>query len=190
MILSRLIKFTHGEQFSIIKVSLLSTIFVIADIVSLLLQAAGGAMQASTGLETIAKPVVIIGLVFQIVFFTFFLTAAIAFHLRMGGRSVEQQVNFSSGGGEWKQLLWIVYISGIFILIRSIYRVTEYSMGFNGYLMSTEVFFYVFDSLLMFIVMLVYNVWHPSRILNPNTLVVAASSNGFKLKVNPSVQNT
>lgn len=57
-----------------------------------------------------------------------------------------------------------LYIASILILIRSIVRVVEYLQGYDGYLMKTEVFIYVFDALLMFVTMLVLQYAHPSEI--------------------------
>lgn len=49
-------------------------------------------------------------------------------------------------------------------MIRSLFRAIEYIEGRTGYLQSTEVFFYVFDSVLMFLA-IVYLHWkHPSEI--------------------------
>jgi hypothetical protein len=53
----------------------------------------------------------------------------------------------------------------VLILIRSVYRVIEFIQGDNGYVISHEVFLYVFDALMMFLVMIVMNVFHPSVVL-------------------------
>lgn len=38
-------------------------------------------------------------------------------------------------------------------------------MGEDGYLLSHEIFLYIFDAVLMLITMAIYNVMHPSRII-------------------------
>jgi hypothetical protein len=38
-------------------------------------------------------------------------------------------------------------------------------MGQDGYLLDHEIFLYVFDAMLMFITMVLFNVFHPSRII-------------------------
>jgi len=50
-------------------------------------------------------------------------------------------------------------------MVRSIFRVVEYVQGFSGYLLSHEVYLYMFDSLLMFCVMVTFNVVHPSEVV-------------------------
>ncbi|CAF1619885.1 unnamed protein product, partial [Didymodactylos carnosus] len=140
MILSRLIRFTRGEKFSLIKVTRMSTIFVVADVVSLLLQGGGGGIQASRGLQSTGQAIIIFGLAVQVISFTLFLTVAITFQIRIGKSVVEHattNVHSSdiNGSVEWKQLLKVLYFSGCIILIRSAYRVAEYATGFDGYLM-------------------------------------------------------
>lgn len=50
-------------------------------------------------------------------------------------------------------------------MIRSVFRVVEYLQGFSGYLLSHEVYLYIFDSVLMFFVMVIFNVVHPSEVV-------------------------
>jgi hypothetical protein len=50
-------------------------------------------------------------------------------------------------------------------MVRSIFRVVEYLQGFSGYLLSHEVYLYVFDAVLMFCVMVIFNVVHPSEVV-------------------------
>jgi hypothetical protein len=64
----------------------------------------------------------------------------------------------------WKKHIIALYTGSALIMIRSIFRVVEYLMGNAGYLMSHEVFLYVFDAVLMFLVMALFNVVHPSEI--------------------------
>ena len=61
--------------------------------------------------------------------------------------------------------MWALYIASICILIRSVFRVVEYVMGEDGYLLSHEIFLYIFDATLMLFTMVIYNVLHPSKII-------------------------
>lgn len=54
-------------------------------------------------------------------------------------------------------------VSGL-IMIRSNFRVIEYALGNDGYPLTHEWTLYIFDALLMFIVMMIYYVWYPSWI--------------------------
>lgn len=49
-------------------------------------------------------------------------------------------------------------------MVRSIFRLAEYLQGNNGYLLHHEAFLYVFDALLMFITMVIFNIVHPQEV--------------------------
>ena len=55
-----------------------------------------------------------------------------------------------------------LYVASLFIMVRSMFRVVEYIQGRGGYLMSKEVWLYIFDGVLMFCVTVLFNVVHPS----------------------------
>lgn len=105
--------------------------------------------------------VIIGGLIVQIVFFGFFLISAVIFQKRMGahseGRAVADQY-------PWRKHMWALQSSSVLVLIRSVIRVVEYAQGSHGYLMEHEVFIYVFDGLLMFSMMVIFVIIHPSEV--------------------------
>ena len=57
-----------------------------------------------------------------------------------------------------------LYVVSALVIIRSIFRVVEYAQGHEGYLQSHEVFFYVFDSIPMFALMVWLSWRHPGEI--------------------------
>lgn len=115
---------------------------------------------SKSGVST-GENVIIGGLFVQIVFFGFFVITAGLFQMRItrnpSARSKELE-------GVWNRHMNALYVASIFILVRSVVRVVEYIEGYQGFLMKHEVFIYVFDALLMFIVMLVLHYSHPSEI--------------------------
>jgi hypothetical protein len=50
-------------------------------------------------------------------------------------------------------------------MVRSLFRVIEYLQGFSGFLLSHEIYLYVFDAVLMLAVMVLFNVLHPSEVV-------------------------
>lgn len=64
----------------------------------------------------------------------------------------------------WKRHIYVLYITSVLIFIRSLFRVIEYIQGPNGYLLSKEIYLYVFDAGLMVVVMFLFNVVHPSQV--------------------------
>jgi len=57
-----------------------------------------------------------------------------------------------------------LYIVSMLIFVRSIVRVVEYLQGFEGYILSHEVFLYLFDGVPMFLSMLTMNFIHPREV--------------------------
>ena len=64
----------------------------------------------------------------------------------------------------WKQHLYTLYTVSLLIMARSIFRVVEYAMGQDGSPLTHEWTLYVFDALLMFVVMVIYGVFFPSQL--------------------------
>ena len=52
------------------------------------------------------------------------------------------------------------YSASALIMVRSVFRVVEYVEGNNGYIMRREALLYVFDAVLMFFVMVLFNIFH------------------------------
>ncbi|EOO03701.1 putative rta1 domain protein [Phaeoacremonium minimum UCRPA7] len=180
MVLGRVIRaLPGGEACSVIRTRWLTTIFVIGDVFSFLVQASGAGLMVKDGSMKTGENIVVAGLVIQIIWFGLFGVTAIIFHLRYRSKSA---VTASYGGHSgptaaelpWQRLLMMLYIVSVFIMIRSIFRVIEYVMGSDGYLLQHEWTLYVFDSILMFGVMAVYFVWYPSG-LQPQVISTPAS---------------
>lgn len=166
MVLGRLIRLIDGEHHSIIPVKWMSKIFVTTDIISIILQVAGGAMLAIA--ETVdefktGENVIIGGLFVQLVAFGVFIVVGGIFYRRMLQQptAASQTVNVP-----WQRYMWVLFGGSSMILIRSAFRVVEYLQGNSGYLMSHEIFLYIFDAVLLIIVMVTFNLLHPSRIVS------------------------
>lgn len=115
------------------------------------------------------------GLCVQLVFFTFFVLTSVVFHVRIRRKPTQRTIQIGqrphplsllSVIPSWESVLWGLYIACVLILIRSVFRLIEYAQGNDGYLISHEVFSYVFDATLMFFAMLAINVFHPSVVLS------------------------
>lgn len=174
MVLGRTVTYLNAGNLSLVRVRWLTKIFVSGDVFSFLLQSAGGGLMASssTSARETGSNVVIGGLVVQLLFFGFFVAVAAVFHYRIvkNPTSKSQNERMSTRAQGWRQRNWLtillaLYVVSALILIRSVFRLIEYKDGFDGYIMTHEVFGYIFDALLMFIAMVVMNVYHPAVIL-------------------------
>lgn len=115
----------------------------------------------------LGSKIVLGGLLIQILFFGVFIVVSGIFHHRLASRKTRPASY--SGPIDLSNLPWLkhlvaLYVSSALIMIRSVFRVVEYAQGFDGSLLSQEWTLYVFDSVLMFGVMLLMNVVHPGEI--------------------------
>ena len=185
MVLGRVVSLTEGEAYSIIKRRWLTKTFLGGDAFCFMLQSAGMNRLASLAFlhanitssgggllakdmtspdaasAQMGKNIILVGLLLQLLWFVFFVAVAALFHYRM---SLHPTTRAQQPGIRWQQYLRSLYAVSSLIMIRSLFRLIEYSQGYNGYLMSHEVFFYVFDALLMLGVMVWMNWQHPSEI--------------------------
>lgn len=60
--------------------------------------------------------------------------------------------------------MWILYIVSVLITVRNLIRVIEYGVGESGYLLTHEWTLYVFDGLLMAIVLLICTTWYSTNL--------------------------
>ncbi|KAF8605084.1 RTA1-domain-containing protein [Ceratobasidium sp. AG-I] len=165
MIFGRMMAFV-GSEHGLIRPSIITKLFVGADVIAILTQAAGGSMLNGDDMSTlkIGRIILISGLSVQVGTFAIFMAVAIAFDLKTR-RLLGSQMN------PLRPLIWAFYASAILIIIRSIYRTIEFSLiDFSateetGYVVTHEWLFYVFDSLLILIATAVFNFFHPSRFI-------------------------
>ncbi|KAH7156035.1 RTA1 like protein-domain-containing protein [Dactylonectria macrodidyma] len=163
MILGRIILVVDGESCSPIRRTWLTKLFVLGDVLSFLLQGAGGGMMAAGTLEALhnGERIVIIGLVIQIVFFSLFAVTAAVFHMRFSGALSTKAL---ASDIPWQKYLVILFIAAGLIMVRSVFRLIEYAQGNAGYLISHEAYLYLFDGVLMFLTMALFAWEHPSQL--------------------------
>ncbi|KAL1646065.1 hypothetical protein SLS58_003485 [Diplodia intermedia] len=158
-------------------------IFCTADVVSLVLQAIGGGM-ASVAASAVPPQdtapgtnIMVAGIVFQMAAITVFcalfgmflkgtMTAAAAAAAAGGGGSKGRTAPSSSLWGSRTKVLVAGTSAAIaFIYVRSIYRTIELLQGWDGYLITHEVYFVVLDGAMMVCAALAFNVVHPGWFL-------------------------
>ncbi|KAN0094143.1 putative RTA1 domain protein [Hyaloscypha variabilis] len=161
MILGRIVLATDGEAFSLTRKKWLTKIFVCGDVLSFLVLAGGSALLTSKteSLLKLAPHLILVGLFIQIVFFGLFIVVSFLFHTRIHRDPTPTSL---SSNLPWQQAL---SHPSLLIMVRSVVRVVEYIQGTDGYILSHEVFLYVFDATLMFIAIAIFVFWHPSPML-------------------------
>ena len=96
----------------------------------------------------------------QIFFFGIFLITSLLFHYRIYRSPTPTSITVS-----WQKYIFTLYAASALILVRSVFRVIEFSGGNDGILLRNEVFLYIFDAVLMLGVMAAFNLVHPGRII-------------------------
>jgi hypothetical protein len=124
----------------------------------------------STSTLVIGQWIIVAGLCIQLLFFGVFVLSSALFHYRvLKSPTLKSERTLCTQKAiwprDWRGLLYACYAVSGLILVRSIYRLIEFAQGNNGYLISHEVFLYVFDAAMMAIVMVIMNVFHPSVVL-------------------------
>ncbi|RSL88237.1 hypothetical protein BHE90_006585 [Fusarium euwallaceae] len=175
MTLGRLIRMTNGERHSIISLKWLTKIFVTGDVLSLMVQGGGAGMMVMDDFAQMAEKIVIGGLLIQIIIFGLFIITVTMFHIRMRRDPVSKHA--VAGGFEWEPTIWMLYIVSVLVMGRSIFRVAEFVMGTDGYLLSHEWPLYLFDALPMFAVMAVFWYWWPMTSLRRSSWASLRSLN-------------
>lgn len=169
----------------------ITPIFVIFDVLSFLIQLFGavsvsGADQTDVDRIKRGQNVIKIGLAVQLVCFGFFTIIGIRF--------LFTSRNFASDvidGKKWRHLNYAVNIACGLILVRSCYRMGEFSASQTAKIQTQEVWFWIFDALMMLImlgkdcsplppfflgvgvcvanitIIVTFNIFHPGRFL-PN----------------------
>jgi hypothetical protein len=106
--------------------------------------------------------VVLAGLGIQVVFFGLFIVTTIVFHVRIVKRPTTHSYSVTA---PWSMLILVLYFSSILIMIRSIFRMAEFGMGYDGIFHKHEAFLFGLDGALMFLTCASFLWYHPGRVL-------------------------
>ncbi|KAF2103751.1 RTA1-domain-containing protein [Rhizodiscina lignyota] len=162
MTLGRLIRSVHGEHFSIVRPVRMTRIFVAGDILSLTVQGNAAGLTVKKKTQALGEYIVTAGLFIQLIIFGFFVVAALVFHIRI--RKAIAKGSDVTTDVPWRPGLKMIYACSALIIVRSIFRVIEYMMGIDAYLLSHEWSMYIFDAVLMLAAQVIFCVWFPDKL--------------------------
>ncbi|KAJ7698926.1 RTA1 like protein-domain-containing protein [Mycena rosella] len=154
-----------SDRCLLIRSSRIAKVFMWSDVSTFLLQSSGGGLQASKGsLVNLGNKLVMIGLVLQAVSFLLFAYVLIVFGWRVRKHFPEAWI--SKVPRSWRPLFYVMCVTCVGILVRSVFRIAEFSQGYSGYISVHEGYFYAFDALPLWTSMTLYCFVWPARILN------------------------
>ncbi|KIW17700.1 hypothetical protein PV08_04895 [Exophiala spinifera] len=164
MTLGRLMRATGCTHLSPVRITWLTKIFVLSDILCFFVQAIGAAILSNAksddkDKQNLGKDIALAGLILQVVIFFFFMFIAVKWHFRMHRRVSSRHAKALSGM-RWELGLWILYVVSVIISVRNIVRVIEFAEGARGYFFTHEWTLFVFDALLMALVLVLCYSWY------------------------------
>ena len=142
----------NEQNFLRLNPEVLGAVLVVSNVLCFLLQGAGTAIAASAGWKgdkaTLGKDLLLIGLVAQLTTLTLFLIVLGMFCVRVKGGHREEhdlsRTNSDFAGRDFgfnplaKEVVKGMWIAGVLLEVRSVYRVAQFGMGPEGYLFHHE----------------------------------------------------
>ncbi|GAA5836179.1 hypothetical protein JCM9279_002218 [Rhodotorula babjevae] len=155
------------------------TIFIWSDVVTFLMQAGGGGLTASGNASsaTTGKYIALAGLSIQLASYLLFTSLLVVFYLNVRRRHSHlarpaqpfrlgsYKFWSSSKIYDWRPLVWVVLLSCVGVITRSVFRIVEYSEGYYGKLATSEGYFYLLDALPLWLAMTLYVFFYPPRFI-------------------------
>lgn len=156
----------YGTSLSRFAPRTIAITFMTSDFLSLLLQAAGGAIAdtADTNSESqVGADIMIAGLVLQAISLVVFLlvVADFAWTCRKGGLDMDSEKRRTRNRVIFKAFMAGMLLASVTVLIRSIFRAAELWGGFSGSLWNSEVDFMVLDGAMIALATLCLTALHP-----------------------------
>ncbi|KAF9033577.1 RTA1 like protein-domain-containing protein [Panaeolus papilionaceus] len=162
-----------GPQFSRLSPKWYTIVFCTCDVISLVVQGVGGGKAAvAAGNDMDPTPgghIMLGGICFQLLTITVYAVCACEYLFRLS-RNMPipgRQIKFNAQPMTSRMLLMIagLVFSTLCLLIRAVYRTIELSNGWNGRIISTQVFFNVLDGAMVTLAFYSLNIAHPGPLL-------------------------
>lgn len=133
--------------------------FVLTDIIAFCTQIGGGLVQVTGNpkIMAIGDHVVIGGLAFQLI--------VMAIYLLLVLKLYKNAADTSTVNRPWRMYVVVLGTSVVAIWVRNLVKAIELSQGFYGFVSQHEFMLYIFDASLMLLVMVLFAVLHPGRLL-------------------------
>ncbi|RYP41987.1 hypothetical protein DL767_000618 [Monosporascus sp. MG133] len=165
MALGRVIVALEAQRHSIPNVRWMTKLYVLIDIACIFSQFIGAAMPASGEPDALVKARIILigGLATQLAALSIFIATCWQVHRRL--RRDPPSLVAANPRVSWQKYFWVIEAMTVLMIIRSVVRALEYLQGEHGFVISHEIFIYLFDAVPMFLVMLALLFWHPGSLI-------------------------
>ncbi|EFQ30569.1 RTA1 like protein [Colletotrichum graminicola] len=160
----------HGAFISRIKPRTYTTFFLGCDIVSLVVQAVGGGIAASTPLDNphmidVGTNILVAGLSIQVASLFAFSACSLEFLWRVRKNPEMRNPEFADLVSSKRFNMFLIALFGATacLFVRTVFRSVELSEGFSGELANQEVEFMVLDGVMIILACLCLSIWHPGH---------------------------
>jgi hypothetical protein len=157
-----------GARISRIPPVYYTRLFIGCDIISLILQAAGGGIASSAEEgdqegQDLGTNIMLGGVAFQVFTLSMFMALCAEFAVRVMRKSGELDMNFATvrESRRFRIFLYVLATSTITIMIRSVFRLIEMAQGWDGELAGNETMFFVLEGVMVIVAVGILNIWHP-----------------------------
>jgi len=158
---------TFGEEWSRLRAPLYTYIFISSDILSLVLQGAGGGIASTaddgSSLLDVGTNLMIAGVVFQVVVLVFFGAFTTDYFIRTRNRRSQLSASAVqlSHSTPFRLFLGAVVVAYTGILVRCAYRIPELTEGWRSEIMRNEAEFIVLEGAMIVVSVLALTIFHP-----------------------------
>ncbi|PFH46581.1 hypothetical protein AMATHDRAFT_69545 [Amanita thiersii Skay4041] len=152
-------------------------VFCSFDVIALIIQGTGGGLASTASSDEDSKTggnIMLGGIVFQLVSITVYVMLGAEYFFRyLNDKPIRvDELKVYEGGTKGLTLRLRVMVLGLalsslFLYIRAVYRTIELANGWNGKVITTEVYFNIFDGAMIVLAMYTMNIVHPGVFLAP-----------------------
>jgi hypothetical protein len=164
-----------GSENSRLKPKMYTYVFIGCDLLSLVLQGAGGGMAATARDSKGSRAgvnIMIAGLVSQVITMSFFLALWCDFTLTTRRAKISGSLSRTQpplydqlrSTRNFTLFQWSLFAATVLIFVRCLYRVAELWDGFSGHLANEEVTFMIFEGPLIILAITAITLFHPGRV--------------------------
>ncbi|KAJ5497662.1 hypothetical protein N7453_006713 [Penicillium expansum] len=176
----------YGEEFSRLKPRTYTYLFVTCDLISLILQAAGGAITSiadEQSLRDTGVNIMIAGLVFQVASLVVFSILAIEYGARIL-RARRLHSHTQERPASWMRRSFLLGLTSavLTILIRSSFRVAELQGGFHSKLANDEIALMILEGAMISIACICLTGLHPALLVGKNWRTPQAISQDMEME--------
>ncbi|KAF4997873.1 hypothetical protein FDECE_11955 [Fusarium decemcellulare] len=159
-----------GPEWSLLKPKQYTIVFISADVISLVLQAAGGGIAATAGPNNedtldMGNSIMMAGISFQVVTLSIFALLALLYLVRRL-RAIQSTPLAGVALQTWQSARFRWFLFGLTtafvgIYIRCVYRIAEMRGGWGNKLMREEISFIILEGIMILIATLAQTIFHP-----------------------------